>query len=68
MSKQDKQTLMEINLLHYQGGEGNTWFTYEDVISYNMGTEFLKIEYWVGLSKCLAYIPKEQILTMEVTN
>ena len=59
---------MEINVLHYQGGEGNTWLTYEDVINYNMGEEFLTIEYWVDLSKCLAYIPKEQILIVEVAN
>lgn len=68
MSKQDKQTLMEINVLHYQGGEGNTLITYDDIINYNMGDEFLTIEYWDDLSKCLDYIPKEQILIVEVTN
>lgn len=58
--------MITITVISYMGGDGNSELTYEDVAKYSFTDDFLIIENEEGFSKHISYIPKEQILYMEV--
>lgn len=60
--------MIDIEVLLYMSGEGNQWFTYENVSKYTFTDEFLIVEHGTLLTGMkIIHIPKEQILYMEVS-